>query len=143
MTLNKEEPAITADSDINHRNSIMKPQGKVKGKDSENKHSPLPWNVDNDLYINEGTSFHHAVCKMVTGHNRNAQANADLIVTAVNSHEQLVKALENTTQRLYLLKKHIDILQKSTGSKHGSCHVIEGIEILTKNNEQALADAKG
>jgi len=117
----------------------MKPQEKSKEK--EDKHSPLPWKHSRttpDNWTNIDDANGGRVCMII----KNSH-DTDLIVAAVNSHDKLVEALENTTQRLYLLKKHIDILQKSTGSKHGSCHVIEGIEILTKNNEQALAEAKG
>jgi len=115
---------------------------KSKVKDSENKHSRLPLMMDikedDSIWIFDANG--KLVFEVI---NFDYPDGIAPLLTAINSHDNLVEALENTTQRLYLLKKHIDILQKSTGSKHGSCHVIEGIEILTKNNEQALKTAEG
>jgi hypothetical protein len=69
------------------------------------EHTPTPWFADRDDRPNMGWNVHIVreddprirICFMTSG--SEAKANAALIVRAVNSHADLVKALTEITQR--------------------------------------------
>lgn len=54
------------------------------------KHSPLPWSRGRRSFIEDANGNGIAVCQYST----TQEADADLIVKAVNSHEELVAALK-------------------------------------------------
>ncbi len=66
------------------------------------KHSPLPWRVRYDrnpehlkvaYVVQEQLNYDLAICKLNSDDGQSIEANAELIVRAVNSHDALVEAL--------------------------------------------------
>lgn len=84
--------------------------GKTRASETAAKHSPLPWNIWPDRFVSVngspktqpviGTEDAPVCYVSKDGGSPCDEANAQLIVTAVNSHAALVGALEHVLARL-------------------------------------------
>ena len=67
---------------------------------TETKHSPTPWKVSAFNKTNIVDSIGRWVCDCTDPHLETATANTRLIVSAVNGHDKLVKALKNVREEI-------------------------------------------
>ena len=88
---------------------------------SEPKHTPTPWHVESTRYgpyVSSETDMVVAECSQRCGNKprEQADANAALIVRAVNAHEQMVGALESVAQAFAV--EHIaEVIPPSVAAK--------------------------
>lgn len=76
---------------------------------SETKHTPTPWNYDSEFI-------------------RNWEANAEFIIRAVNSHDELLKVVKNLRAHIVAYNQR----QKSSTNMIGSLAIHEADEAIAK-----------
>src|SRR3990172_1501772 len=96
---------------------------------TETKHSPTPWKVSAFNKTNIVDSIGRWVCDCTDPHLETATANTRLIVSAVNGHDKLVKALKESREYFDAQYDHDD---QDTRPTHGYW-----VELIDK----ALAEA--
>lgn len=78
------------------------------------KHTPTPWTIEKpskgcDVPIIHGSKFEEIAVMMHELSEEEIEANAQLIVKAVNSHEKLVEAIKDLLAAADTMNEHIDI----------------------------------
>ncbi len=72
------------------------------------EHTPTPWEVDEDLFIHhEGTILLEMLYKNLMPHYKEqSEIDAKFIITAVNSHADLIEALKSSLTALTHIGEH-------------------------------------
>lgn len=87
----------------------------------EAKHSPLPWRQhsgDGKTYASVRSHWGQCVADCGSRSDNMAQANAELIVRAVNCHDELVAALKAVEPLVSFL--HADYMQRNPNNSHAA-----------------------
>lgn len=117
--------------------------GNISPHPQEGKHSPLPWRWEGNrasgylLLSSQGSFGEVYIC----GEPKNctARADAELICTAVNLHEKLVAALEESNQLLEFVAKEIKYKNFDFTDK---MNLFSQIARFLGKSVQALAEAQ-